>query len=157
MLTAINPLTAARLHPVPPFLTFAGGRFSFIYCYVRRGFASAPKKETMNKITIDGKEYPVIFNMSTLIAFEQTAGHSFFADQFNTMYSRILLVFAAMFAADESIEVSILTKSKDFRGIMSAYAEVEKMALEFFKVPEVVKDSEQQESQDNKDKTDTKN
>lgn len=111
----------------------------------------------MNKITIDGKDYPVIFDMSTLIAFEQTAGHSFFADQFNTMYSRILLVFAAMFAADESVEISILTKSKDFRGIISAYAEVEKMALEFFKVPEVVKDSEQQESQETKETTDTKN
>lgn len=111
----------------------------------------------MNKITIDGKEYPVIFNMSTLIAFEQTAGHSFFADKFNTIYSRLLLVFAAMFTADESTEVTVLTKSTDFRGIMSAYAEVEKMALEFFKVPEVVKDAEQQESQDNKDKTDTKN
>ena len=111
----------------------------------------------MNKITIDGKEYPVEFNMSTLIAFEATAGHSFFADQFNTMYSRILLVFAAMFAVDDSIEMTVLTKSKDFRGIISAYSEVEKMALDFFKVPEVVKDAEQQESQDKKDKTDTKN
>lgn len=111
----------------------------------------------MNKITIDGKEYPVEFNMSTLIAFEQTAGHSFFADQFNTMYSRILLVFAAMFAVDDSIEMTVLTKSKDFRGIISAYSEVEKMALDFFKVPEVVKDAEQQESHESEKPTDTKN
>ena len=37
-------------------------------------------------ITIDGKEYPVKFNMSTLIAFEQTSDKSFFGENFDKLY-----------------------------------------------------------------------
>ena len=52
------------------------------------------------KVTIDGKEYPVKFNMGTLIAFEQASNNTFFNETFDKLYSRVTLVWAAMFSAD---------------------------------------------------------
>lgn len=101
---------------------------------------------TERKITIDGKEYPVVFNMSTLIAFEQTADRSFFGEQFDKLYTRVILVFAAMFAADETITTSVLLNSKDWQGITKAFNDVMEMAREFFNLPEVVKKAEAEEN-----------
>ena len=97
-------------------------------------------------VTIDGKEYPVLFNMSTLIAFEQTADKSFFGENFDKLYSRVILVFAAMFAADEKITTDILLKSNDWQGITTAFNTIMEMATEFFKVPKIVADAEAKET-----------
>ena len=72
-------------------------------------------------VTIDGKEYPVRFNMSTLIAFEQTSDKSFFGENFDKLYSRVILVFAAMFAADDKITTEVLLNSNDWQGITRAF------------------------------------
>lgn len=98
------------------------------------------------KVTIDGKEYPVRFNMSTLIAFEQTSDKSFFGENFDKLYSRVILVFAAMFAADENITTNVLLNSNDWQGITQAFNTVMEMAAEFFKVPQVVADAEAKET-----------
>ena len=97
-------------------------------------------------VTIDGKEYPVNFDMSTLIAFEQTSDKSFFGENFDKLYSRVILVFAAMFAADEKITTDILLKSNDWQGITTAFNTVMEMAAKFFKVPQVVADAEAKET-----------
>lgn len=97
-------------------------------------------------VTIDGKEYPVRFNMSTLIAFEQTADKSFFGENFDKLYSRVILVWAAMFAADENITTDVLLKSKDWQGITQAFNTVMEMAAEFFKVPKIITDAEAKET-----------
>ena len=97
-------------------------------------------------ITIDGKEYPVRFDMSTLIAFEQTADKSFFGENFDKLHSRVILVFAAMFAADEKITTDILLKSNDWQGITTAFNTVMEMAAEFFKVPKIITDAEAKET-----------
>ena len=86
-------------------------------------------------VTIDGKEYPVRFNMSTLIAFEQTSDKSFFGENFDKLYSRVILVFAAMFAADEKITTEVLLNSNDWQRITRAFNTIMEMAAEFFKVP----------------------
>lgn len=98
------------------------------------------------KIAIDGKEYPVKFNMSTLIAFEQTSNNSFFNENFDKLYSRVILVFAAMFAADENITTEVLLNSNDWQGITQAFNTIMEMAAEFFKVPQIVKDAEAKEN-----------
>ena len=123
-------------------------------------------------VTIDGKEYPVRFNMSTLIAFEQTSDKSFFGENFDKLYSRVILVFAAMFAADEKITTDVLLKSNDWQGITKAFntimemaAEffkvafntIMEMAAEFFKVPKIVADAEAKETTTDKGEKTEKN
>ena len=108
-------------------------------------------------ITIDGKEYPVRFNMSTLIAFEQTADKSFFGENFDKLYSRVILVFAAMFAANENITTDVLLKSKDWQGITTAFNTIMEMAAEFFKVPKIITDAEAKETTTDKQEKAEKN
>ena len=84
--------------------------------------------------------------MSTLIAFEQTADKSFFGENFDKLYSRVILVWAAMFAADENITTDVLLKSKDWQGITQAFNTVMEMAAEFFKVPKIITDAEAKET-----------
>lgn len=98
------------------------------------------------KVTIDGKEYPVIFDISTLIAFEQTSDKSFFGENFDKLYSRIVLVFAAMYSADKSITDEIVIHSKDWQGITNAFNIVMEMAQDFFRVPRVVAEAEAREN-----------
>lgn len=103
---------------------------------------------TENKtITIDGKQYPVEFDMATLCAFEQTTGHSFFEEKFEMIHQRLILVFAALFAANENFKIDILMKSKDWMGITKAYTTVMEMAADFFKLPDVVANEEAREAQ----------
>ena len=108
-------------------------------------------------VTIDGKEYPVRFNMSTLIAFEQTADKSFFGENFDKLYSRVILVWAAMFAADENITTDILLKSNDWQGITQAFNTIMEMAAEFFKVPKIITDAEAKETTTDKEEKTAKN
>lgn len=112
---------------------------------------------TERKITIDGKEYPVVFNMSTLIAFEQTSDHSFFEEKFDKLYSRVILVFAAMFAADDKITTEVLLNSNDWQGITAAFNSVMEMAAEFFKVPKIIADAEAKETTADKEEKTAKN
>ena len=109
------------------------------------------------KVTIDGKEYPVKFNMSTLIAFEQTSNNSFFSENFDKLYSRVTLVWAAMFSADENITTDVLLKSKDWQGITAAFNTIMEMAAEFFKVPKIVADAEAKETTTEKEEKSAKN
>ena len=108
-------------------------------------------------ITIDGKEYPVRFNMSTLIAFEQTSNNSFFSENFDKLYSRVILVWAAMFAADENITTDVLLKSNDWQGITRAFNTIMEMATEFFKVPKIITDAEAKETTTDKEEKAAKN
>lgn len=109
------------------------------------------------KITIDGKEYPVKFNMSTLIAFEQTSDKSFFGENFDKLYSRVILVFAAMFAADEKITTEVLLQSNDWQGITKAFNTIMEMAAGFFKVPQIIADAEAKETTADKEEKTAKN
>ena len=58
---------------------------------------------TKKEITINGKQYPVIFDMQTIMNFEEvTGGKSFFTENLTTLKNRIALIIAAVTAADEN-------------------------------------------------------
>ena len=102
---------------------------------------------TNKTITIDQIEYPVDFDLSTICAFEQTANKSFFDENFERLYYRAIFIWAAIFTVDDSIKIDIVLKSKDWKGINQAFADITNMASDFFKVPDVVKQAEDQESE----------
>ena len=101
----------------------------------------------MNKkeITINGKQYPVIFDMQTIMNFEEvTSGKSFFTENLTTLRNRIALIIAAVTAADENttLEVKDLVGSRtleDVQEIIAAYNIIDSLAAEFFKIPEIEK------------------
>ena len=86
------------LHRLPVSLTLhrqrVGGNLSLITYHL--SFTRNYGKNSNNR----RKEYPVQIQYDTLIAFEQTSDKSFL-EKTSTSYSRVILVFAAMFAADE--------------------------------------------------------
>ena len=47
------------------------------------------------KITINGKEYPVVFNLQTIIYYEKDAKKTFFGEDFKQTEDRIYLIAAA--------------------------------------------------------------
>lgn len=98
------------------------------------------------KITIDGHEYPVEFNLSTLIVFEQTVEHSFFEEDWRNLYCRAILIWAAMFSADDSVKTDIVLRCSDWQGVNNAFSVIVKMADEFFNIPKIVEDAEKSES-----------
>ena len=95
--------------------------------------------------------------MSTLIAFERTYNQSFFGENFDKLYPRVILVFAAMFAANEKITDDILLNSTDWQGITQAFNTIMEMAAEFFKVPKIVTDAEAKETTTEKEEKAAKN
>lgn len=109
------------------------------------------------KVIIDGHEYPVAFNLSTLIAFEQTAGHSFMEDDFGSFLSRAIIIWAAMFSADDSVKTDAVIKSGDWQGISDAYVRVMNLAADFFHVPGIVEEAERKESPSTDDAANEKN
>lgn len=99
---------------------------------------------TQKEVTINGKTYPVVFTMKTITGFEEIVNHSFFDDKFTKMVSRMAIVIAAIFAADEKADItadSMLNADnwQTAQDIIAAYTTVMKMAGEFFKVPETEK------------------
>ena len=101
----------------------------------------------MNKkeITINGKQYPVIFDMQTIMNFEEvTGGKSFFTENLTTLKNRIALIIAAVTAADEdtTLEVKDITGERtmaEVQQIIAAYNVIDALAAEFFKIPEIEK------------------
>lgn len=97
----------------------------------------------MNKkeITIQGKPYPVVFNMQTILNFEEmTNGQSFFTANLETMKNRVAILAAAIFSADENTGITVekIFGNKDYEAlneIILGYNTVMTLAGEFFKVP----------------------
>jgi hypothetical protein len=94
------------------------------------------------EITIQGKTYPVVFTMKTIVNFEEIANKSFFGEQLEKLSDRMAIVIAAVLAADEhaDMKVSDMT-SLDWDGIqelLKAFSVVMEMSLEFFKIPGVI-------------------
>ena len=109
------------------------------------------------KVTINGKEYPVVFNLQTILNYEELSDRSFFDDPLKRLQSQISLVFSAIIAADENTSV----KAEDFlkadsgkavTDIINAFTVVMAMAGDFFKTPAVAaKDTEQEEGKEDGD------
>ena len=102
------------------------------------------KKRTMNtkEITINGKTYPVVFNMKTILGYEEISGQSFFGEDFSKMSERLALITAAVISAGGKEELSIdeminADKLELVQEIIAAYTVVIEMVNEFFKKPDV--------------------
>lgn len=94
------------------------------------------------KITINGKTYPVVFNMKTILGYEQISGKSFFGEDFSKMSERLALITAAVISAGGKEELSIddminADKLELVQEILAAYTVVIDMVNEFFKKPDV--------------------
>ena len=96
----------------------------------------------MKEITINGKNYPVVFNMKTILGYEQISGKSFFGEDFAKMSERLALIVAAVISADSKADISIddmmnADKLELVQEVLTAYTVVIGMVNEFFKMPDV--------------------
>ena len=93
-------------------------------------------------ITIAGVQYPVQFDLDTIMLFEDIVNHSFFVDEFKIFKSQIALTVAAALSADKDtkLSVDVMLGAKDmqaYKEAVTAYTQVMELAGEFFKIPEV--------------------
>jgi len=103
----------------------------------------------MNReIQIGTRTLPVAFNMTTLLAYEDISGRPFFNENFERTKERLAIIFAAVYAADKDTTFAVedLMTCSDWQQISTAFETVTQLATEFFTVPKVVADAEQQEA-----------
>lgn len=102
----------------------------------------------MEKICINGKEYSVIFNMTTVLCYEEIVDKSFFGEDFSRNKERMALILAACYAADENTTLSIdeLRTVADWSEMVAAFNKVMSLASDFFNIPKVVADAEAKET-----------
>ena len=105
-------------------------------------------------ITLNGKTYPVVFTMKTIMGFEDIIGHSFFNEKtFSTFKVRIALIIAAIVAADDKVEITFeelgaIDTLEGMNDIVKAFNTVMELSAAFFHLPAV----EQQEEKKRKKK-----
>lgn len=99
------------------------------------------------EITVNGKNYPVIFTLATLSNFEEITGKPFFGSDLDMVKNRIAIICAAALAADGNTELTVEELRgqetwNDYMQITNAYSIVMKLAEKFFPIPEVKKKEE---------------
>ena len=97
---------------------------------------------TQKVITINGKNYPVIFTLKTLSNFEEITGKAFFSADLDLVKNRIAIICAAAIAADKDTTLTVEELRgeetwNDYVKIADAYTEVMTLAKEFFPVVKV--------------------
>ena len=94
------------------------------------------------EITLQGKTYPVVFTMKTIINFEEITEKTFFGDDLAKLTDRMAIIMAAVLAANEKADLKIEDmQNLDWDGIkelLSAAAVVMDMSYDFFKIPRVM-------------------
>ena len=107
------------------------------------------------EITINGKQYPVIFNMSTLMTYEGVTGRSIFGEKFVRVAEQVPLVFSAVLSADPKTSLTLedLFNCDNYNDFVNAANSVLKMLKDFFKIPEVVKKDDENKSQENQEES----
>ena len=108
---------------------------------------------TQKEITINGKSYPVVFTMKTLIGFEDVYGSSFFGKNFKNLGQKTVLVYAAVVAADDKTDLRIedlmnADSTQALDEIIEAFKVVDELAGEFFKNPAVEPEPEPAEEKE---------
>ena len=111
----------------------------------------------MTQITINGQNYPIVFNIQTILNFEDISDKSFFGEDFKKLKDRIAIVISAVLAVDKNIEITIeeMIQADNFtvvQDVFTAYTAVMELANEFFKVPAVEPKDEQSAEDDGKAK-----
>lgn len=109
----------------------------------------------MKEITIQGIQYPVVFDLQTMLNFEETTGRSFFSTNFENMplKDRIHLIHAAVKSADTNAKLTIEAIKgqrtfEDTKSIMQASNDIIIMSDEFFTLFEIEKQNDQEQSTD---------
>ena len=117
---------------------------------------------TQKKITINGKEYPVVFNLKTLSNFEEITNQGFFESKLSKTTERMAIIMSAVLAADKNTDLTI----EDMQGqqdwdaylqITKAYNEVMALAAEFFPIPEVEKGKDPEPKEEDQEGEQPKN
>ena len=95
-----------------------------------------------NYITINGKDYPVIFTLLTLSNFEEITKQGFFEANLNTVNNRMAIIVAAAIAADKDTKLTIeelrgKETFDDYLQITKAYNVIMVLAQDFFHIPKV--------------------
>lgn len=103
------------------------------------------------EITINGKQYPVKFDMQAMMNFEEITGESFFNSKFESLKSRIALIISAAIAADSQSKITVeeLKGEGDIKAIMAivtAYKTVSELMADFFTVPAIEQQNEPEPS-----------
>lgn len=98
------------------------------------------------EITIHGKQYPVAFDLQTLLNYEENSGHSFFNIDFEhiSLNDRINIIHAAVKSADDKTNLTVdgikgQRSFDDMKAILSASNEIIIMSADFFTIPEIEK------------------
>lgn len=109
------------------------------------------------EITINGKNYPVVFTLATLSNFEEITGKPFFKADLDLIKNRIAIICAAAIAADENTKLTVeeLRGNEDleaYKQIGTAYNTIVEMAAEFFHIPPTEKKEAEQSAAEEGDK-----
>ena len=101
---------------------------------------------TQKEITIQGKQYPVTFDLQTMLNFEDTTHRSFFTTDFEKMSvnDRIHIIHAAVKSADKNTKLTIEGikgnySYEDVKNIMNASNIIIILSAKFFPIPEIEK------------------
>ena len=101
------------------------------------------------EITIQGKTYPVIFTMKTIINFEAITEKTFFGDKLEKLTDRIALIIAAVLAYDKKAKLEFEDLADlDWDGIQElqrAFAVIMDMSYDFFKIPRIMEKAQKEE------------
>ena len=114
-----------------------------------------PRRMKQNFVTINGVDYPVVFDLLALSNFEEITKQGFFETNLNMTNNRIAIVISAALSADKNTALTVEEMRgketfDDYKQIVEAYNVVMTLANDFFKIPEV----EKKNDQDAEEKTD---
>lgn len=110
------------------------------------------------EITINGKTYPIVFSMDTMLNFEEIADKSFFETDMKRLKDRLAIIMAAVITADDKTKITVeeLRGNGDLEAvqqIIAAFNIVMEASTEFFKIPAVEpKDEKPADEQTDEDK-----
>ena len=109
------------------------------------------------EITVNGKNYPVVFTLATLSNFEEITGKPFFKADLDIIKNRIAIICAAAIATDENTKLTVeeLRGNEDleaYKQIGTAYNTIVEMAAEFFHIPPTEKKEAEQSAAEEGDK-----
>ena len=101
----------------------------------------------MKTVLINGREHPIKFNMSTILAYEDIMGKSFFGENFSTVKEQIALVYAAVISANSETPLKIeeLFGIDDWQEFQKIVSEVMQLSSEFFHIPAVMEEKMKKE------------
>ena len=108
------------------------------------------------EITINSKQYPVVFDLGTMINYESIVKHSFFLTDWTKpkITERMAIIYAAALSADENTKLTFDDlKGKgtwdDVKAIFTASNIIITLSGEFFPIPEIEQQAEVDAPADN--------